>query len=129
MQRLFAYAADSNLSAIEETLVADFKEFASKWGVEAVRLRNVKSPPGLEGQPPDWNLGLSVEATNLSTEQLASLVHFISSLAKKHDRDFMLGTWDGATSETELLCIISPASDESWAIESVQMIASHPWSR
>ena len=58
MQRLYAYAADSNLGEIEQSLVADFKHFEISWGVNSVRLRNVRLPHIAGEELPDWNIGV-----------------------------------------------------------------------
>ena len=112
MYRLYAYAADSDLASIEQRLVGDFEIFAGRWGVAPIRLRNKKAPL-IAGQAlPDWNIGFSSETRELSTGQLVELVAFLSTLAKKYDRGFVVGTWDRKTSDTTDFCVIKPSSSE-----------------
>jgi hypothetical protein len=121
MQRLYAYADDSDLAEIEQALYRDFESFASSWGVESVRLRNTKAPILADQSLPDWNIGFSVETPQLETRQLGLLVRFLASISKKYGRRFVVGTWDQATSATEDLCFIGEVPSES----DVNLLCNH----
>jgi hypothetical protein len=131
MQRLYAYAADSDLSAVEAVAVGAFKKFASAWGIESVRLRNVKAPPnpGHEGALPDWNIGLSVEADQITPEQVEQLVLFLISTAKQCGREFVVGTWSARTSATEDLCFVNASTSRETALSLLEELRAHPWSK
>ena len=128
--RLYAYAADSNLSSVEPVLVAEFKRFASVWGIDSVRLRNVKAPstPGDEGELPDWNIGLSVEIDNFTPEQVEQLVLFLASTAQLCDREFVVGTWSPRTSATEDLCLVNSSTSKDVASHLLESLRGHAWS-
>ena len=130
MQRLYAYAADSDLSAVEAALVASFKKFASAWGIESVRLRNVNAPPilGHEAALPDWNIGLSVETDLITPEQVEQLVLFLISTARECRREFVVGTWSARTSATEDLCFVNASTSREAAIPLLEKLRVHPWS-
>ncbi len=131
MQRLYAYAADSDLAAIEHELVTDFEHFVATWGVTAVRLRNTKAPltPGQEDTLPDWNIGLSAEFECVSPEQIESLVAFLAAASKKHAHEFVVGTWNGRSSATEDLLLITHFTPREAGLRLMQSLSSHPWSK
>ena len=130
MHRLYAYAVDSDLSAIESVLVAEFGTFASAWGVDSVRLRNVKAPPisGRAEELPDWNIGLSVETDNFTLAQIEQLVLFLASTAKRVEREFVVGTWAPRTSATEDLCFVNWLTEREAAVSLLETLRAHPWS-
>jgi hypothetical protein len=105
MHRLFAYADDSDLYDVEIALVAAFEEFASSWGVDEVRLRNTKAPL-MSGQSiPDWNIGLSVEASELSRRHIEQLLSFLANLSREVSLPFVVGTWQ-PRGESRDLCFV-----------------------
>lgn len=131
MLRLYAYASDSDLAAVEHDLVSDFKSFAATWGVGAVRLRNTKAPPipGREDELPDWSIGLSAEVENVTAEQLTSLIAFLAAASKEYSHEFVVGTWNGRDSETEDLLFVTESTSPDTALGLMASLASHPWSR
>jgi hypothetical protein len=129
--RLYAYAADSDLTSVELVLVAEFKRFERLWGIDSVRLRNTKAPltSGEEGELPDWNLGLSVETDEFTTPQIEQLIVFLKSTAEKCEREFVLGTWSPRTSATEDLCLVNSFTSQEAAIPLLEKLRVHPWSK
>ena len=105
MYRLYAYADSSDLYHLEEDLLRAFEDFSSSWRVGGVLLTNKKAPL-MEGQDiPDWNLGLRVEAAELSRENLEQLLSFLSELSRKVNLAFVLGTWARPIG-TRDLCVV-----------------------
>src|SRR5688572_8412106 len=131
MHRLYAYAASSDLADVELLLVGEFKKFAASWGIESVRLRNVKAPLtyAKEGELPDWNLGLSVEAEKIDLPLLELLVSFLSVAASKSEKQFVVGTWSPRTSETEDFCLVGTSASSEIAAGIHKSLQNRPWSQ
>lgn len=130
MHRLYAYAASNDLAEVELLLAEEFKNFVASWGIEAVRLRNVKAPLAhtKKGEFPDWNLGLSVEAERIDLPHLEALVSFLAVVAEKSKNQFVVGTWAPRSSETEDICFVSASASGETAERIFKSLQSHPWS-
>ena len=130
MHRLYAYVADNDLGEIEALVAGEFERFTASWNVSGVRLRNVKAPLAFtpEGQLPDWNLGLSVEAGSLELPQLQQLVSFLAATSGRCEKKFVVGTWSPQTSTTEDLCIVDSSASAEVASTLLERLESHPWS-
>jgi len=130
MHRLYAYVADNDLGEIEALVAGEFERFTASWNVTGVRLRNAKAPPAFtpEGELPDWNLGLSVEAGSLTPQQLQQLVSFLAVTSGRCGKNFAVGTWSPQTSTTEDLCFVDSAAGAEVAPTLLERLDSHPWS-
>ena len=105
MYRLYAYPDSSDLYDLEGELLRAFQNFTSSWPVDGVLLTNKKAPL-MDGQDiPDWNLGLRVEATELSRENLEQLLLFVSELSRRVNLPFVLGSWARPIG-TRDLCVV-----------------------
>lgn len=113
MHRLFAYADESNLADVEAKLVSAFAKFADFWGFQGMRLRNTKAPL-MSGQiHPDWNIGLSVEAPELSRLQIEQLLSFLAELSREVNLAFVVGTWKPRGESSDLCVVDSLVADGS----------------
>jgi hypothetical protein len=128
--RLYAYAADSDLTEVELLLVAEFKRFERLWGLDSVRLRNTKASlaSGQDRELPDWNIGLSVETDQLTLPQVEQLIVFLKSIAEKSEHEFVVGTWSPRTSATEDLCFVNSSTSQEAAVSLLEKLRVHPWS-
>jgi hypothetical protein len=106
MYRLYAYADSVDLAEHENTLVAAFTEFASKWQVCDVLLTNRRLPHQSEVDLPDWNIGLRVNSKVLTREHVAQLLDFLSSLSCQVSLPFVVGTWRLRQIGTTDLCVV-----------------------
>jgi hypothetical protein len=105
MHRLFAYADESNLHEVEVVLVGAFETFVGSWGLQGVRLRNTKAPL-MPGQAlPDWNIGLSVETSELRRQHVDQLLAFLANLSREVNLPFVVGTWSSKGPSRDL-CVI-----------------------
>jgi hypothetical protein len=105
MHRLFAYAAESDLADVEATLVGAFEAFVGSWGLEGVRLRNTKAPLMSGQNLPDWNIGLSVETSELSRRHIDQLLAFLENLSREVNLPFVVGTWSSRGASRDL-CVV-----------------------
>ncbi|MEQ1775592.1 MAG: hypothetical protein ABL891_17585 [Burkholderiales bacterium] len=106
MYRLYAYADSSDLIAHEAKLVRAFSDFAATWPVTQTLLTNKKAPL-MEGQElPDWNLGLRINAPELSREDVEQLLSFLAQLSREVSLPFVVGTWRERKVGTTDLCLV-----------------------
>jgi hypothetical protein len=102
---LYAFADESDLGAIETSLLQQFKDFVRTWGVDDVELINKKAPL-MEGQViPDWNIGLMVETLSLTPLHIANLLSFLCDLSRTMNLPFVVGTADRMTGVRRILVV------------------------
>jgi hypothetical protein len=107
--RIFVYVDGSDLEQVEAVLLRAFEDFTASWGVESVKLINDKHNRTSDLGPddlPDWNLGLNVEVDSLPREKIETLMRFLSKIAAKTDREFVIGAWRTKTMVSEDWCFV-----------------------
>ncbi len=114
MNVLYVYVDGSDLSDLEDSLLQFFETFLLSWGVQGARVINDKfeRTPDLRPEDlPDWNLGLNLEFDSLPKPKLEELIRFLSELARKTGREFVIGCWDSESQISEDWCFIGEDSD------------------
>ena len=125
MQTVYVYAADSDNSATEATLMSAFRRLADQWaslGASVVNQRHDRTQDLRPDDFPDWFIGLNIPMDQFGAFQVAELVPFARALALATGQEFVVGV-ASSPGITEDLIFLGPHAGEREYSDLLQHVA------
>jgi hypothetical protein len=94
MSIVYIYVDGSDNEASEMLLVPAFTQLAESWsalGAFTVNQRHERTPDMRDDDLPGWEIGINISSEKFGPTQALELISFIKILAKRTDREFVVG--------------------------------------
>ena len=100
---IYIYVDGSDLDDVGSSIVSDLNEWLLSNSVNArvINEKFDKTPDMGSDDYPDWNLGLNFDKAQDVCKELELTIPFMSEIASKYRRDFVIGYYDKESNISE----------------------------
>ncbi|MGI8981924.1 MAG: hypothetical protein ACR2FY_22050 [Pirellulaceae bacterium] len=118
---VYLYVDGSDLEAIAAKLTAELKAVVPKQSrrMRVINHRSERTPDLQPEDLPDWRLGLNIDRTDKLGADLKRAVEGVVPLAKKYQREFVVGYFDTASGISEDVAFFKNATTAKRALADV----------